>query len=129
MKPGNYVSVFLEWGLQAERLEKEQEEEKVFRKTMLDKLAEEDRVEQMNAMKRRIKVAEHLREVERLVEQKRAMYAAARVSSLRGCEHAVNVYCRPTCRSWDPTTLTFRQDCIGLHQVVLCTTYMCWSCA
>ena len=34
----------------------------------------------MNAQKRRLKVAEHVREVNRLVAEKRAMYEAARVS-------------------------------------------------
>ena len=34
----------------------------------------------MNAQKRHLKVAEHVREVNRLVAEKRAMYEAARVS-------------------------------------------------
>lgn len=45
----------------------------------MERFAEEDRLEQLNAQRRRIKVAEHAREVERLVAQKRAMYQAARV--------------------------------------------------
>lgn len=70
-------------GSQAERLRKEQQEEEEFRKSTLERLAEENRVEQLNSMKRRCKIAEHMREVDRLVEQKRAMYAAARVRSFR----------------------------------------------
>ena len=58
----------------------EQAEEDEFRRRTLERFAEEDRLEQMNAQKRRLKVAEHVREVNRLVAEKRAMYEAARVS-------------------------------------------------
>jgi hypothetical protein len=64
---------------QAERLEREKAEEEEFRRQKLERFAEQDRVEQLNAARRRIKVAEHLREVERLLAEKRALYAAARV--------------------------------------------------
>ena len=58
----------------------ERAEEDEFRRRTLERFAEEDRLEQMNAQKRRLKVAEHVREVNRLVAEKRAMYEAARVS-------------------------------------------------
>ena len=41
---------------------------------MLEKFAEEDRVEQMNAQRRRMKMQEHKREVERLAAVKKAMF-------------------------------------------------------
>ena len=41
---------------------------------MLEKFAEEDRVEQMNAQRRRMKMQEHKREVERLAAVKKAMH-------------------------------------------------------
>ena len=66
--------------VQAERLAHERAEEDEFRRRTLERFAEEDRLEQMNAQKRRLKVAEHVREVNRLVAEKRAMYEAARVS-------------------------------------------------
>ena len=45
----------------------------------MEKFAEQDRLEQMNAQKRRLKVAQHAREVERLIQQKREMFEAAMV--------------------------------------------------
>ena len=45
---------------------------------MLAKFAEDDRIEQMNAQKRRMKQLEHRRAVERLLEARRAQYAAER---------------------------------------------------
>lgn len=41
---------------------------------MMTKFAEDDRLEQMNAQKRRMKQIEHRREVERLLEERRKMY-------------------------------------------------------
>ena len=46
----------------------------------MERFAEQDRLEQMNAQKRRLKVAQHAREVERLIQEKREMYEAAMVS-------------------------------------------------
>ena len=45
----------------------------------MERFAEQDRLEQMNAQKRRLKVAQHAREVERLIQEKREMYEAAMV--------------------------------------------------
>ena len=69
-------------GMQAERMAREKEEEDEFRRQTMDRFAEQDRLEQMNAQKRRIKVAQHAREVERLIQEKRAMFEAAMVSTL-----------------------------------------------
>lgn len=49
---------------------------------MLAKFAEDDRIEQMNAQKRRMKQAEHKRAVEKLLEERRAQFAQDRVSLL-----------------------------------------------
>ncbi|XP_035483548.2 meiosis-specific nuclear structural protein 1-like isoform X1 [Scophthalmus maximus] len=49
----------------------EKEEDEAFRKTMMTKFAEDDRIEQMNAQKRRMKQLEHKREVENLIEDRR----------------------------------------------------------
>ena len=53
---------------------REAEQEQEFRQVMLEKFAEEDRVEQMNAQRRRMKMQEHKREVERLAAVKKAMH-------------------------------------------------------
>ena len=45
---------------------------------MMAKFAEDDRIEQMNAQKRRMKQAEHKRAVEQLVEQRKIQFAADR---------------------------------------------------
>jgi hypothetical protein len=53
------------------RLAREAEEEDRFRVAMMEKFANDDKVEQMNAQKRRMKKIEHQREVERLLEERR----------------------------------------------------------
>ncbi|XP_065841752.1 meiosis-specific nuclear structural protein 1-like [Oscarella lobularis] len=50
------------------------DEEQRFREEMMRKFAEDDRIEQMNAQKRRMKQLEHKRAVERLIEQRRAQH-------------------------------------------------------
>ena len=45
---------------------------------MLAKFAEDDRIEQMNANKRRMKQQEHKRAVEKLIEDRKAQFAADR---------------------------------------------------
>ncbi|XP_009952076.1 PREDICTED: meiosis-specific nuclear structural protein 1, partial [Leptosomus discolor] len=52
------------------------EEEEAFRQQMLAKFAEDDRVEQMNAQKRRMKHLEHRRAVEKLIEDRRKQFIA-----------------------------------------------------
>jgi hypothetical protein len=49
----------------------EKEEEERIRQQMLEKFAADDRIEQMNAQKRRMKQAEHKRSVEHMLEQRR----------------------------------------------------------
>ncbi|NWH43005.1 MNS1 protein, partial [Fregata magnificens] len=53
-----------------------QEEEEAFRQQMLAKFAEDDRIEQMNAQKRRMKQLEHRRAVEKLIEDRRKQFIA-----------------------------------------------------
>ena len=64
------------------RRQAELEEEEEFKRQMLAKFAEDDRIEQMNAQKRRIKQQEHKRAVEKLLEDRRAHYAMDRVSPI-----------------------------------------------
>ncbi|KAF5897764.1 integrin alpha-11-like, partial [Clarias magur] len=58
------------------RLQAEKDEEETFRQMMLAKFAEDDRIEQMNAQKRRMKQQEHKRAVEKLIEERRRKYLA-----------------------------------------------------
>jgi hypothetical protein len=51
--------------LKEERLEEEKRMEDEFRTKMMEKFGEDDRIEQMNAQKRRMKEQEHKREVRR----------------------------------------------------------------
>ncbi|XP_010074952.1 PREDICTED: meiosis-specific nuclear structural protein 1, partial [Pterocles gutturalis] len=53
-----------------------QEEEEAFRQQMLAKFAEDDRIEQLNAQKRRMKQLEHRRAVEKLIEDRRKQFVA-----------------------------------------------------
>jgi len=46
---------------------------------VLAKFAEDDRIEQMNAQKRRMKQLEHQRAVERMLEERRKQSAARQV--------------------------------------------------
>ncbi|KAI7813914.1 meiosis-specific nuclear structural protein 1 [Triplophysa rosa] len=58
------------------RKQAEKEEEEAFRSMMMAKFAEDDRIEQMNAQKRRMKHLEHKRAVEKLLEDRRQQYLA-----------------------------------------------------
>lgn len=49
---------------------------------MLAKFAEDDRIEQMNAQKRRMKQQEHQRSVEKLLADRRAQYAREREAEM-----------------------------------------------
>lgn len=68
--------------IKAARAEALQEEEEKFREQMLAKFAEDDRIEQMNAQKRRMKQADHRREVERLIDARRAEFEAQKAAEL-----------------------------------------------
>ena len=54
-----------------EKKAKAEVEEAAFRVKLLEKFAEDDRIELLNERKKRMKVVQHKREVERLVEEKR----------------------------------------------------------
>ncbi|CBY21899.1 unnamed protein product [Oikopleura dioica] len=47
------------------------EEEEEYRRQMMEKFAEDDRIEQMNAQKRRMKQLEHKRAVEEIIQHRR----------------------------------------------------------
>ena len=49
---------------------------------MMEKYAEDDRIEQMNAQKRRMKQLEHKRAVENLIQQRRSMFQGTVKNSL-----------------------------------------------
>lgn len=61
------------------RRQAEKEEEERFRRAMMDKFAEDDRIDQMNAQRRRMKQLEHKREVEKLIEERRRQHEADKV--------------------------------------------------
>ncbi|KAM3877008.1 zinc finger protein 280C-like [Diretmus argenteus] len=58
------------------RKQAEKEEEEAFRRMTMAKFAEDDRIEQMNAQKRRMKQLEHKRAVEKLIEDRRRQHEA-----------------------------------------------------
>lgn len=64
--------------LKAERAEEEKRMEEDFKRKLLEKFAEDDRLEQMNAQKRRMRELEHKREIERLWQEKLVIYKAQR---------------------------------------------------
>lgn len=63
-------------------LQAAKEEEEIFRKAMLAKFAEDDRIELMNAQKQRMKQLEHKRAVEKLIEERRNQFLAAKQHEL-----------------------------------------------
>jgi len=64
--------------LKAIKREEEKAEEDQFRRAMLDKFAEDDRLDQLNEQKRRRKQMEHRKEIERLLELRRAKFEEER---------------------------------------------------
>ena len=68
--------------LKAERGQAQRDEEQRFREEMLAKFAEDDRLEQMNAQKRRMKQLEHRRAVERLIEERRRQFQMEKEAEL-----------------------------------------------
>ncbi len=48
--------------------------EEEFKRKLMEKFAEDDRLEQMNAQRRRMRELEHKREIERLWKEKLAIY-------------------------------------------------------
>ena len=65
--------------LKAERQAEEKRMEDEFKTKLMDKFAEDERLEQMNAQRRRMRELEHKREVERLWQEKLAIYQEQRV--------------------------------------------------
>merc|ERR1719488_26450 len=64
--------------LKEEKKLMDREEEERFRAQLMAKFAEDDRIEQLNDQKRRRKIQEHRKEVERLVKEKQQMYERER---------------------------------------------------
>ncbi|KAJ3019748.1 mannosyl-oligosaccharide alpha-1,2-mannosidase [Thoreauomyces humboldtii] len=56
------------------RILQEQEQESEFRQKMMDKYAADEKIEQLNAQRRRMKQLEHKRAVDALVEQRRLIF-------------------------------------------------------
>eukprot|EP01136_Pigoraptor_vietnamica_P026411 Opistho-1_new@81433 len=69
--------------IKKERAQAEAEEEEEFRRKMMQKFADDERLEQMNAQKRRMREAEHRRAVEQLLEERRVRRRAEEESRLR----------------------------------------------
>uniref|UniRef100_H0WJE0 Meiosis-specific nuclear structural protein 1 n=1 Tax=Otolemur garnettii TaxID=30611 RepID=H0WJE0_OTOGA len=84
--------------LKALVLQAAQEEEESFRQALLAKLAEDDRIELMNAQKQRMKQLEHRRAVERLIEDRRNQFIADKVRDLvpYSLSHRPNAYLKST---------------------------------
>lgn len=72
--------------LKAERAAEEKRLEEDFKQKLLQKFAEDERLEQMNAQKRRMRELEHRREIERLWQEKLAIFRAQRELEVQ--EHA-----------------------------------------
>ena len=64
--------------LKAERATEEKRLEEDFKQKLLQKFAEDERLEQMNQQKRRMREQEHKREIERLWQEKLTIYRAQR---------------------------------------------------
>ena len=64
--------------LKAERLAEEKRMEDEFKIKMAEKFAEDERLEQMNAQKRRMRELQHKRDIEKLWQEKLAVYRAQR---------------------------------------------------
>lgn len=64
--------------LKAERAAEEKRMEDEFKKKLMEKFAEDERLEQMNAQRRRMREQEHKREVERLWQDKLAVFQLQR---------------------------------------------------
>jgi len=62
--------------LKAERLAEEKRMEEEFKIKMAQKFAEDERLEQMNAQKRRMRELQHKRDIETLWQEKLAVYRA-----------------------------------------------------
>lgn len=70
------------------RRQAEKQEEEEFSKMMMAQFAENDRIEQMNAQKRRMKQLEHKRAVEKMMEDRRRQRKADMVQTSSPCVHS-----------------------------------------
>lgn len=80
-----------------------QEEEEAFRQQMLAKFAENDRIEQMNAQKQRMKQLEHRRAVEKLIEDRHKQIIADKVRNFTfafGLSQSVSIWEYFRCCKW-----------------------------
>ena len=67
---------------------------------MMAKFAEDDRIEQLSAQKRRMKQLEHRRAVERLIEERRAQFQRQKVQLV--CTYYIVIdRCNVWCRRWN----------------------------
>lgn len=72
--------------IKAAKKQAEKEEDDQFRQEMLAKFAEDDRIELMNAQKRRMKQLEHKRAVEALIEDRRKQFEAEKANEMSEME-------------------------------------------
>lgn len=72
--------------VKAAKKQAEKDEDDQFRQEMLAKFAEDDRIEQMNAQKRRMKQLEHRRAVEGLIEDRRKQFEAEKAAEMQEIE-------------------------------------------
>mmetsp|Transcript_59016 Transcript_59016/g.191093 ORF Transcript_59016/g.191093 Transcript_59016/m.191093 type:complete len:480 (+) Transcript_59016:170-1609(+) len=70
--------------LKEEKISKQRDEEELIREQLMKKFAEDDRIEQMNESKRRMKTELHKREANRLIELRREMYEQQREAEREG---------------------------------------------
>lgn len=71
--------------------EAERQEEEEMRAIMMAKFAEDDRIEQMNAQKRRLKQQEHKREVEKMIMERRAQHEKTKAEERAAFEAHMNM--------------------------------------
>jgi len=68
--------------IKEETRQREEAEEMEFRRKLFEKFAQDDKIEQMNVQRARLKVEQHKREVEKQVQERRQMYEADRQKEL-----------------------------------------------
>lgn len=68
--------------IKASKRHAERQEDEAFRQEMLAKFAEDDRIEQMTAAKRRMKQLEHRRAVDALIEDRRLRFEAEKAAEM-----------------------------------------------
>jgi len=69
--------------LKAERAAEEKRMEDEFKVKLMEKFAEDERLEQMNAQRRRMREQEHKRQVEKLWEDKLKIYNAQKEAEVQ----------------------------------------------